>query len=91
MMSTHLPWVAIIDMIDQALLFNYIGVDVAKIRSGGYRGSIEVATIGARLNGTPDQRIVGFRSLSNLATLLGWTEAKALDLVQTLYTDIQLP
>jgi hypothetical protein len=90
MMSTNLPWVVIIDMIDQALLFNYIGADVAKIRSGGYRGSIEVATIGAHLNGTPDQRIVGFRSLSNLATLLGWTEAKAIDLVQTLYTDSQV-
>jgi hypothetical protein len=90
MMSTNLPWVVIIDMIDQALLFNYIGSDVAKIRSGGYRGSIEVATIGANLNGTPDQRIVGLRSLSNLETLLGWTEAKAIDLVQTLYADSQV-
>jgi hypothetical protein len=90
MMSTNLPWVVIIDLIDQALLFNYIGPDVAKIRSGGYRGSIEVATIGAHLNGTPDQRIVGLRSLSNLETLLGWTEAKAIDLVQTLYADSQV-
>jgi hypothetical protein len=90
MMSTNLPWVVIIDLIDQALLFNYMGPDVAKIRSGGYRGSIEVATIGAHLNGTPDQRIVGLRSLSNLETLLGWTEAKAIDLVQTLYTDSQV-
>lgn len=90
MMSTNLPWVVIIDMIDQALLFNYIGADVAKIRGGGYRGSIEVATIGAHLNGTPEQRIVGLRSLSNFATLLGWTESKAIDLVQTLYTDSQV-
>jgi hypothetical protein len=90
MMSTNLPWVVIIDLIDQALLFNYIGVDVAKIRSGGYRGAIEVATIGANLNGTPEQRIVGLRSLNNITALLGWTEAKAIDLVQTLYTDSQV-
>jgi hypothetical protein len=90
MMSTNLPWVVIIDLIDQALLFNYIGPDVAKIRSGGYRGSIEVATIGAHLNGPPEQRMVGLRSLSNLQALLGWTEAKAIDLIQTLYADSQV-
>jgi hypothetical protein len=90
MMSTNLPWVVIIDMIDQALLFNYIGPDIAKIRSGGYRGTIEVATIGAHLNGGAEQRIVGLRSLSNFATLLGWSESKAIDLVQTLYADSQL-
>jgi hypothetical protein len=90
MMSTNLPWVAIIDLIDQALLFNYIGADIAKIRSGGYRGAIEVATIGANLNRTDEQRTVGLRSLNNFATLLGWTEAKAIDLVQTLYTDSQV-
>jgi hypothetical protein len=89
MMSTSLPWVVIIDLIDQALLFNYIGPDIAKIRGGGYRGSIEVASIGAHLNGSPEQRMVGFRSLNNVAALLGWTEAKVIDLVQTLYTDSQ--
>lgn len=90
MMSTSLPWVVIIDLIDQALLFNYIGPEIAKIRGGGYRGSIEVATIGANLNGSPELRIVGLRSLSNLAALLGWTESKVIDLVQTLYTDSQV-
>jgi hypothetical protein len=90
MMSTNLPWVVIIDLIDQALLFNYIGPDVAKIRSGGYRGAIEVATIGAHLNGASEDRIVGLRSLTNFATLLGWSESKAIDLVQTLYADSQV-
>lgn len=90
MMSTNLPWVVIIDLVDQSLLFNYIGPDVAKIRGGGYRGAIEVATIGAHLNGAPEQRVVGLRSLSNLAVLLGWTESKAIDLIQTLYTDSQV-
>lgn len=90
MMSTNLAWVVIIDMIDQSLLFNYIGADIAKIRNGGYRGSIEVATIGAHLNGTPEQRIVGLRSLSNFAAMLGWAESKAIDLVQTIYSDSQV-
>jgi len=87
---TNLAWVVIIDLIDQALLFNYLGSEVAKIRSGGYRGCIEVATIGANLNGDARQKLVGSASLSNFATLLGWQEPKALDLVQTLYTDAQV-
>ncbi len=90
MMTTNLAWVVLIDLIDQALLFNYIGPDLAKIRGGGYRGSIEVATIGANLNGSPDERIVGLKSLSDFATLLGWSESKAIDLVQTLYMDSQV-
>ena len=89
-MSTNLAWVVIIDLIDQALLFNYIGADAAKIRSGGYRGCIEVATIGANLNGDAKQKLVGAASLSNFASLLGWPEPKALDLVQTLYADAQV-
>lgn len=89
-MSTNLAWVVIIDLIDQSLLFNYIGPDAAKIRSGGYRGCIEVATIGAHLNGDAKEKLVGSASLSNFASLLGWPEPKALDLVQTLYTDAQV-
>jgi len=89
-MSTNLGWVVIIDLIDQALLFNYVGVDVAKLRRGGYRGAIEVATIGVHLNGDPQQRISGLRSLKGLAQLLGWSDQTALDLVQTLYTDSQV-
>jgi hypothetical protein len=90
MMSTSLAWVAIIDLIDQSLLFNYIGADTGKIRGGGYRGSIEVATIGANLNGNAQQKLVGTASLGNFASLLGWPEAKALDLIQTLYSDAQV-
>lgn len=90
MMSTNIAWVVIIDLIDQALLFNYIGADVAKIRRCGYRGCIEVATIGANLNGSEEERAVGATSLANLASLLGWSESEALDLVQTLYIDSQV-
>lgn len=90
MMSTNLAWVVIIDLIDQALLFNYMGADAAKIRSGGYRGCIEAATIGANLNGNDKQQAAGKASLTDLATMLGWSEAKALDLVQTLYFDAQV-
>jgi hypothetical protein len=90
MVRTNMPWVVIIDLIDQALLSNYIGADAAKIRSGGYRGSIEVATIGANLNGDADEKAVGTASLGDLATLLGWPVPKAMDLVQTLYSDTQV-
>jgi hypothetical protein len=90
MMSANLGWMILIDLIDQSLLSNYLGADMTKIRSSGYRGSIEVATIGANLNGTTEQKAAGAKSLTNFATLLGWAEAKALDLVQTLYFDSQV-
>lgn len=90
MMSTNLALIVIVDLIDQALLFNYIGDDIAKIRSGGYRGSIEVATIGENLDGSAKQKHVGSNSLTDFASLLGWPESKAMDLVQTLYTDAQV-
>ncbi|MGD0832248.1 MAG: hypothetical protein ABR907_15005, partial [Terracidiphilus sp.] len=67
-----------------------MGAEVSKIRCGGYRGCIEVATIGANLNGDDKQQAVGKASLTDLATLLGWPEPKALDLVQTLYIDAQV-
>lgn len=90
MLSTNLAWVVIIDLIDQALLFNYMGAEMAKVRSAGYRGCIEAATIGANLNGDAKQKAVGVASLTDFATLLGWPEPKALDLVQTLYIDAQV-
>lgn len=90
LMSTNLAWAMIVDLIDQALLFNYIGADAAKIRGGGYRGSIEVATIGLNLEGTPKKHAAAKESLANLAAMLGWTEQKTLDLVETLYQDNQV-
>jgi hypothetical protein len=90
MLSTNLAWVVIIDLIDQALLFNYIGTDMAKVRCAGYRGSIEVAALGANLNGDARLKAIGMASLTDFASLLAWPEAKALDLVQTLYFDAQV-
>lgn len=90
MMSTSLPWLVTIDLIDQALLFNYVGSDMAKVRSSGYRGSIEVATIGVNLKGTPAQIASGAASVTNFAAKMGWPEPQVLDLVQTLYFDSQV-
>jgi hypothetical protein len=90
MMTSNLSWAMILDLINQALLFNYVGPDAVRIRSGGYRGAIELAVIGANLNGTPEQRTIGVRSLSDVATMLQYPEQKVLDLVQTLYDDGQV-
>jgi hypothetical protein len=90
LMSTNMALAVIVDLIDQALLFNYMGADVAKIRGGGYRGSIEVATVGQNLRGDDDERKVAKQSVTDLTAMLGWKDQKVLDLVETLYQDLQV-
>jgi hypothetical protein len=55
-LKTNFEWSFLIDIIDQALLFNYLRhVDggLARIRSCGIRGSIEMTVLGEPLIGTP--------------------------------------
>ena len=90
LMSTNMALAVILDLIDQALLFNYMGMDVTKIRGGGYRGSIEVATVGQNLRGKGDARKAAEQSIVDLMAMLEWKEPKVRDLVETLYQDLQV-
>ena len=45
LLRTNIPWVILIDLADQALLFNYVGDKMSELRSLGVRGSIEMAAI----------------------------------------------
>jgi hypothetical protein len=45
-LKTNYPWAWVIDVIDQALLINYIGVKIEALRPIGIRGSIEMSVLG---------------------------------------------
>lgn len=45
LLRTNLSWVLILDLIDQALLFNYLGERLKCLRPAGIRGAVEFASI----------------------------------------------
>ena len=91
LLRTNISWVIILDLMDQAVLFNYLGDQMTQLRSIGIRGAIEVAAIGQRLyeGDTEDQRCAKL-NVSLIASRLSSTEDAALILVRTLYEDGQV-
>jgi hypothetical protein len=45
LLRTNLPWVIILDLIDQALLFNYLEVRMRLLGPAGIRGAVEFARV----------------------------------------------
>jgi len=92
LLRTNIPWVVIIDMTDQALLFNYLGEKTAALRSLGIRGSIEVAAIGQRLYGDdPEDQRCARLAITLVAKRLAYTgDDEALTLIRTLWEDGQV-
>jgi hypothetical protein len=89
---TNLPWVVIVDLIDQALLFGYLKEQMAKLTVMGIRGCIEVARLGQDLGPDADSnaRQQAEATVGELAKLLGFEQRSALYLVQTVYEDQQV-
>jgi len=44
-MRTNLPWKVTLDLVDQALLSNYVGAKVEQLRVFGIRGAIELGAV----------------------------------------------
>jgi hypothetical protein len=49
LLRTSIEWKLILDIIDQAILFNYVEDKIAQLRSIGVRGAIEFAYVGVAL------------------------------------------
>ena len=91
LLRTNIPWVIIIDLMDQALLFNYLGDSAAQLRSLGVRGSIELAAIGQRLyKGDEEDKRCATLAIHLIAQGLASSDDAALTLVRTLYEDGQV-
>lgn len=91
-LKTDLEWVVIIDLIDQALLCNYIDKDIQLLRPLGVRGSIEMAVIHPRLLSTDDsERAEAMRIVAIAAEKCGNQKVdEVLNLIRTLYEDDQV-
>jgi hypothetical protein len=90
-LKTDIEWVVIIDMIDQALLFNYLGDKLSDLRPVGIRGSIETAVIYERLRSDDPKEIAGAEELIvKLSGKLGLSTSETHNLIRTIWEDGQV-
>lgn len=91
LLKTNLEWRVILDLIDQALLFNYIGNKVASIRSMGCRCSIELATLQQLLTSSDlERKAEGEQRTAELATKLELDLHSTKNLIENCYEDLQI-
>jgi hypothetical protein len=72
----------LIDWMDQAFLYNYVGERILELRRRGIRGAIELASL------RDEPEVAGL--LQSLAQVLGISEADIRNLIRSLYLDNQL-
>lgn len=91
LLRTNIQWVVLIDLIDQALLFNYIGDKAAELRLAGIRGSIEMAAIAQGLyKGNKDEQGRAKIALHFVSGRLGLSDDEVLILAEGLREDGQV-
>jgi len=91
-LKTDKEWAVIIDLIDQALLFNYIGEKLLGLRPMGIRGCVELAVIGDRmkrgLENKEQAEIDKQKSLiETLSKKLEWSNPETDNLIRNLLED----
>jgi len=91
LLKTNLEWATILDLIDQAILFNYIGDKLALLRPMGIRGSIEMACLQGGLSSKdPVDNTRGKDRAHDVATKLGQDDASTCLLIETLAEDLRV-
>jgi hypothetical protein len=72
---TNLEWNVILDLIDQAILVNYVGESITKLRPLGIRTAVEFATIDERLHGDDEEEsAIAAQLVKTVAAGLGQPE-----------------
>jgi len=92
LLRTNVAWAAILDLIDQALLFIYVDSGVEKLRPIGVRGSIELAAVYDRfVNAKVEEAIQrSEHEVQMIAARLELTREESLNLILTFFEDIQV-
>jgi hypothetical protein len=86
---TNLEWVAILDFIDQALLFNYVGPILPELRKYGVRGAIEMGTVYEEMQNPDDNvRLAAIEVIAKVAEVLSISPQSVKYTVSTLYEDL---
>jgi hypothetical protein len=88
-LRTNLPWKVILDLIDAAVLFNYVGIKVEGLRPLGIRGALELSDVNELLadEKTKDQ---GIDLVRLIAMAIGQPEEGVRNLIQTVEDDYQV-
>ena len=91
LLKTNIEWKVILDLMDQAILFGYVGEKIAKLRPLGIRGAIELATIQNSLESGEVQEAQRARNLvSYAAKVLEQDESAVLNMIVETYEDVQV-
>lgn len=91
LLKTNFDWTTILDMMDQAMLFVYVGERIAQLRPIAVRSAIEVVEIGEMLDSEdPGVRGRGEALVSLLAQKLEEDEAGVRKLIDTIRLDAQV-
>jgi hypothetical protein len=91
LMRTNFEWTIILDMIDQAILYNYVGDKMNLVRQVGIRCAMEFSDVRWYLEHKDVQyRRQGEIMLQELAKKLEWNPTSVKSLVYTLDEDSQL-
>lgn len=86
---TNIQLVVVLDLIDQAVLFNYFGEKSAMFRQLGIRGSIEMATLHRELRSSDAAELLNAeKTLASIVTVLSIDENALRHTIHTLYEDI---
>jgi len=91
LLRTNLEWKTILDIIDQAILFDYFGDKCERLREFGIRGSIELASIQDDL--TNDDATVRAQCellLASVALRLEVEEVAVRNAIRNAYEDVQV-
>lgn len=90
-LKTEIEWLVIIHVIDQALLYNYVGDKLAILPPIGIRGSIETAIIYQRLlSDDQAEKSEANALIAVLSPKLGLSMPETLNLIRTIWEDGQV-
>jgi hypothetical protein len=91
LLRTNLSWKVILDLIDQALLFNYVGDKIQLFRPSGIRGSVEFAMVGESLaSGDITSQERASALVDRLAAQTAIDRALIENAIQTMTRDLQV-
>ncbi|HLP15410.1 MAG TPA: hypothetical protein VK470_04065 [Bacteroidota bacterium] len=91
LMNTGFEWTVILDLIDQAILYNYIGPKIVDVHKAGIRSAMEMSGIKDYFDDeAPGDLQMGIDLIREVAKRLEWEEVSVKNLIETLYTDPQL-
>ena len=91
LLRTNIEWKTILDVIDEAILFNYFDDDVSKLRPFGIRGAIELASIqDALADNDVNERQKAEGLVSNIASALQKPESAIKNAILNAHEDVQV-